>query len=553
MKRGHLGWVSIAFGLMFLLEALVVMSNEIPRIDTSDMESRVIALIEETRKELENNIDAAVAWGQMGRVLHAHDLTEAALVCYEGAIRRDDGDYRWLYLAAVAASGGSLTRSGEYFGKAALLQPDDGAFYIGFGDVLTRLGRYDEARDAYQKALEIDGHSIFARIGLARLAMNRGGIVDARILLERARDLSPRHNNVHTLLARVYRRLGKEALAGEARWLARVHKKRLKPHSPVVSAMAGLNVSARGYRRQGARQTDFGNLAAAESAYRQVLIIRAGSPEDFLNLATVLWKLGKYDEAFEHFARGLRLNPDHVELLSGKGRAFVDMGEFDRAAVLLANAIVADPIFAGARLNLGVLKVGQGRFQDAVEHFEHALTLDPSLYPAYLDLSGAYAGSGRLEAAVVALQRLRAIEPDDEVVLGKLGLMQARLGKYDEAIEALAHAWELKPTDGETAILLARLLASAPNAGSRDVPRALEMAMDLYRIRPHDAGLADLLAMAYAAAGEFDKAIRLSERAIEIAGDKSQFAEELEVHLDLYRSRRPLYLPDEGIEMALDF
>lgn len=178
----------------------------------------------------------------------------------------------------------------------------------------------------------------------------------------------------------------------------------------------------------------------------------------------------------------------------------------------------------------GSCKVGQGRFQAAVEHFEHALTLDPSLYPAYLDLSGAYADSGRLEAAVVALQRLRAIEPDDEVVLGKLGLMQARLGKYDEAIEAPAHAWELKPTDGERAILLARLLASAPNAGSRDVPRALDMAMDLYRIRPHDAGLADLLAMAYAAAGEFDKAIRLSERAIEIARNKPRLVHELRMH-----------------------
>ncbi|MCZ6855398.1 MAG: tetratricopeptide repeat protein [Gammaproteobacteria bacterium] len=550
LRRGRC--TRITLGLMLLSGAFIAKSSEIPRIDTGEMETRVRVLIEQTRKELENDIDTAIAWAQMARVLHAHDLTDAALICYAEANRREDDDYRWLYLAAVAAADRSPARSAEYFGQAALLQPNDSVFFIEFADVLTRLGRYDQARTAYGEAMEIDGRSIFARIGLARLALIRGELKDARTILERARDLSPRHNNVHTLLARVYQRSGDRILASEAGRLARVHKKRLKPYSPVISAMANLAVSAQAYRRRGARQAELGNLADAEWAYRQVLIIRAGSPEDFLNLATVLWELGKHTEALGHFASGLKLNPDHIELLSHQGRAYADIGQFDRAAKLLARAIDENPGFADAHLNSGVLRLRQERFEEAVEHFEHALTLDPSLYPVYLDLSDGYAGSGKLEAAALTLQRLRAIEPDGEVGLRKLGLIQARLGHYDEAIEALAHAQAIVPTHVETTYLLARLFATAPKASSRDAPRALAMAMDLYRIRPHDAGLADLLAMAYAAVGEFDKAIRLSERAIDIAGNKPRLVAALNVRLDLYRNKRPIYLPDEGMQIVVN-
>ena len=271
-----------------------------------------------------------------------------------------------------------------------------------------------------------------------------------------------------------------------------------------------------------------------------------------MNLATVLSKQGKYTEAFEFFDRGLGLSPGHVELLSSKGRAYVDSGQFDRAAEMLAKAIDTDPNFADARLNLGILRFRQGKFANAVEQFERALTLDPSLYHVYLDLGHAYADDGKLEAAVVALQRLREIEPDNELALSRLGLLQVRLGDYDAAIEALDQAWDKKPTDTQTTILLARLLASAPGASSRDVPRALAMAMDLYRIRSHDAGLADLLAMAYAANGQFDKGIRLSKRAIELARDKPQLVEELGVHLDSYRRNKPIYLPSEGVQMRVD-
>ncbi len=74
------------------------------------------------------------------------------------------------------------------------------------------------------------------------------------------------------------------------------------------------------------------------------------------------------------------------------------------------------------------------------------------------------------------------------------------------------------------------------------------MAMDLYRARPHDGRLADLLGIAYAANEVFDKAARLGERALGIAEDEPQLAGEIRGHLRAYRLERPVYLPTDRMD-----
>jgi|TARA_Y100000031_G_scaffold148427_1_gene184744 tetratricopeptide (TPR) repeat protein len=531
---------------MFWLAADTVRSSEIPPIHTGNMSPQVSIAITEARSELEENSDAASAWGHMGRLLHAHDLLDGALHCYDEALRRDPDDYRWAYLAAVAVSFEAPLRSIAYFERAADMDPDDHAFFIAFADALLRLGRFEQAQAAYELASELNTRSDYAQVGLARIGLIRGDVDNARILLERVRDRSPRRNDVHTLLAQVYQRLGESAAASRAERLAKVHSRRLQPHSPVVSAMADLAVTARAYSRRGADLARRSDYTAAETAFRQVLNLHDGSPTDFANLAGVLWRLGKRDEALTFFDRGLALDPDHVELLTAKGAAYVDLGQLDRASELLARAIDTDPNFTGAHLGLGRLRFLQRRYALAAGHFGRALLLDPGSYPAYLELSSVYAGNGRLEMAVEALQRLLQIEPENEAGLRELGRVQVRLGEYQHARETLERALTLNPSHVETSMLLTRLLASMPDVAARDAPRALAMALALYRLRTHDPASADLLAVAYAANGEFEKAIRLGERAIGLAEDNPHRKSELQVHLDLYRQGRSVSLPEDG-------
>jgi tetratricopeptide (TPR) repeat protein len=274
-----------------------------------------------------------------------------------------------------------------------------------------------------------------------------------------------------------------------------------------------------------------------------------GSPQDLGNLATVLAHLGSHSEAFELFAKSLSLDPENVSLLNVAGRAYLDDGQLDRASELLGSAAEAAPNSAEVHLNLGLLHTQQGVTQKAIEHLERALALDPSLRTAYLKLGSAYVGDGKLEAAAAVWQQLLTIERDNVAVLRKLGMLHVRLGNYEGAIVALEHAQAIEPLDSPAAIALTRLLATAPATSSRDAPRALAMAMTLFRARPHDPARIDLLGVAYAANGDFARATKLAERALNNALDNPQLAATIGEHLTCYQDEKPVLLPNGGVWM----
>jgi len=128
-------------------------------------------------------------------------------------------------------------------------------------------------------------------------------------------------------------------------------------------------------------------------------------------------------------------------------------------------------------------------------------------------------------------------------------MLYVRLGNYEAAIVALEHAQTIEPFDSPTAIVLARLLATAPGASGRDTARALAMAMTLFRARPHDPVRIDLLGAAYAANGDFARATKLAERALDNALGNPQLAATIGEHLMSYRDEKPVLLPDGGVWM----
>jgi len=540
MSRGAIGLV-LAF--------IIAQSQADFQIDTSGMEVRVKSLLLETQANLELNREAADAWGRMGMVLHAHGFDGAARHHYEQAIERNAADYRWPYLAADAVAAVDLVEAADFFARAVNANPGDHALLIAYGELLTRTGRYEDAQTIFRRALQIDNSSSFANIGLARLALIHGDIGQARSLSERARDQSPRNNEIHTLLSQIYAQTGDLDAANQAAWLAKAHKYRLQPHSGVIFAMSELAVNAQAFERRGHRLAIRGDYAGAEAAFRQVLEIRMGSPQDLGNLATALAHLGSHSEAFELFAKSLSLDPENVSLLNVAGRAYLDDGQLDRASELLGSATEAAPNSAEVHLNLGLLRAQQGVTQKAIEHLERALALDPSLRTAYLKLGSAYVGDGKLEAAAAVWQQLLTIERDNVAVLRKLGMLYVRLGNYEAAIVTLEHAQTIEPFDSPTAIVLARLLATAPGASGRDTARALAMAMTLFRARPHDPARIDLLGAAYAANGDFARATKLAERALDNALGNPQLAATIGEHLMSYRDEKPVLLPDGGVWM----
>jgi tetratricopeptide (TPR) repeat protein len=102
-------------------------------------------------------------------------------------------------------------------------------------------------------------------------------------------------------------------------------------------------------------------------------------------------------------------------------------------------------------------------------------------------------------------------------VHGLLGGLLSSAGRYGEALAHLEAAYAVNPGDVAIVNNLAWLLATSPEATQRDGPRAVRLAEWACRTTSHKSPpLLDSLAAAYAQAGQFDRAIRTTEQAIEI-------------------------------------
>ena len=439
----------------------------IPAVETSDMEAPVRTLIDAATRNLEQNRSSATAWGRLGRVYHAHELVQPALVCYAQAMRLEPNDYQWPHLAAHAASVIDKPTAVGYFDKARALAPRNATVLVAHGNLLVQLARHEAAAEAFLTALEADDRSSFARVGLARVALYHGDLDRARDLLERAAEQSPTDGAIYPLLTRVYAQLGDGESATLAEVRAMVHDKPLAPLDPVLAAMNVLATNSHALATAGRELAERGDLPAAEARLRKVLAIRTGTPLDFGNLATVLSRQGKHAEAMDLFAKGLAQHPDDVVLLSHQGLTQMHAGDVAAAQASLTRAVELDPAYPQAQFNLGVLRYGQGRYRDAIGCFKRALALNPGFVDAYLNLGSTYAALGQFEAALEPWEQLRRIQPDNVPLIHNIGLANARLGRLDEAAAAFRRVLALDPANADSRRELERILASPPTGVGR--------------------------------------------------------------------------------------
>ena len=530
----------------FVLTGLLVAAfcfgqQTIPVVDSSLMEIQVRKLIDESISKLENAKKSANAWGQLGQVLHAHEVFDAAVHCYDQARQLDPDNFRWPYLAGHARLRYDKEVAISYFEIALSLEQNNETIFFTYGDALSQTDRSDAAQEAYQRALQINKDSVPALLGLARDALILGDTDASRILLEQAVVLAPAAGDIYTLLAQVYMQQDESELAEHAELMARVWRKPFQRQDPLLTELENLAVNSLSYATRGRQLAKQGALPEAEMQLRLVLTLRSGTPTDYGNLATVLSRQGKYREAIEYYNRGLAQNADNVTLLSHQGLTLMQAGKLTLAEASLARATSLDPSYPEAQFNSGVLRYRQGRHPDAIAYFERALTLNPGLTDAYLNLGSTLAAIGDLEGAVTQWLKLKLIQPENPALLYNIGLVRARLGQHAEAISEFEEGLMLAPMDPRFAAALARELATVPVDNMRDGTRAVELASQLLRKRPNDPVVLELLAAALAETGQFKEAIRQAEKALELASGNRSLVNQIRVGLALYHQGLPFH------------
>ena len=272
-----------------------------------------------------------------------------------------------------------------------------------------------------------------------------------------------------------------------------------------------IQVLTRGDRDLQTLNAAFRPKAMAEDIVGYETMIRKDPSKVSLHddVAVLYLEQGRAKEAAAHFEASARLNPLSAAAHYNLATALTLNGQLDAAIEQFKQALKIRPDYALAHNNLGDVLLRMGNPTDALEHFREALRLDPAYAEAHYNIG--------------SVSRWR----------GELG----------EAISEFREAVRLKPDWAPAVASLAWLLATAPDAALREANQAIvlaERAADLTGRK--DASVLDVLASAYAAANQFDRAIAASQEALAL-NPPEPLAAAIRQRQEKYRQHRAYVLP----------
>ena len=245
------------------------------------------------------------------------------------------------------------------------------------------------------------------------------------------------------------------------------------------------------------------------------------------------------------WTHALDCNADNWTAHHGLGAALSESQRYDEAIAEFEQALKLRPPYALARVSLGMALEHRGEPGDidaAVELYRRAVADDPTLADAHYNLGVLLASCGSTAEAIAEFQSALKCKPDKANAHYNLAECLERQGNYAEAMASWRAALRLQPNDVDTVDQVAWRLATSPDAAIRDGQQAIELAqLAVRRSEGNDPRPLSALAAAYAEVGQFSQAVEMAQRAINVAAQRGDAADDIRAQIKLYRANRPYH------------
>jgi tetratricopeptide (TPR) repeat protein len=235
----------------------------------------------------------------------------------------------------------------------------------------------------------------------------------------------------------------------------------------------------------------------------------------------------------------IRRDPGRAALRDDIAVLYMELNRPADAVTHFEAALKLNPGSASAHFNYGTALAAAGRPQEAVTQYERALQLRPDYAIAHNNLGTVLLQFGRPEAALASFREAVRINPRLDEAHLNVGLVSRALGHAQEAAESFRRALELKPDWVTPMAHLASLLAASPDTSVRNASEAVRLAERAATLTARgDANTLDVLAVAHAAAGDFDRAVAVAVEALALK-PPATLAEMIRRHQEMFRKRQP--------------
>jgi len=397
----------------------------------------------------------------LGRSCHALGEYARAIRALTAFVRRRPGSAAGrLFLGRACLAAGDLAAAVRELSAAVAARPDLAPAHGLLGLAFLRARRFDEALAAFAEARRLAPDDRRLEVGYLNTALvaavrafHRGRLVDSARLFSDVLDRRGSFLLPHVYLARIFRELGKDAMA-----LLHLDKaSALAPDDPSLHLQRAMVLLALGREAEALEALKTGSYfaQAGEGAGR--------SPKEVQRvLAIQLFQRGKYRDAIFHATRMLRVDGKDPQLHALVAEAYRTLGELEKARNHYLRALEGDRDALALRYGLATVLWEQGRYGDLAAEARRILRREPSDPTARYFASLAFSKTAPADpATLAALQEQVRVRGADPVVMTALAEAYELAG-LDELSEGwFARTLRVLPKDATALRGLGRLYAKA--------------------------------------------------------------------------------------------
>lgn len=331
----------------------------------------------------------------------------------------------------------------------------------------------------------------------------------------------------------------------------------------------------RAHQNLGAVLAKRGNLHEAEKSLMIAVELRPTDPVSQQGLGKVFHQEGRYAEAYQHLSTAVLLEPNDPSALGQLGVVCFILHKLEEAENYLQKSLMRKPEIKTYFL-LGTVQAARKKYPEAIKNLSRVLEHDPNDAQALEAIGITYRRSGQPVEAVKYLTAAQKLLPGSSNVRRHLGHAHEQLGHLMEAATCYKESLRLNPHSAEDYFWLAgilkklglkeaegclkeglrinpdwpqvsdkaaRHLAADKDPLERGGPLAVMLARRVCLATGcKDPRYLDTLAAAYAETGNFQKAMLIARKAIDLAAasNHTDLKAQIEERLRLYENGQPL-------------
>ena len=139
-----------------------------------------------------------------------------------------------------------------------------------------------------------------------------------------------------------------------------------------------------------------------KSIFGLVIMIFAllGCEDDSSRVGDRYFKNGEYQKAVDAYSEYLALKPNNIKTLYNRGRAYEELGDYDKALLDFNQVLINDDKHIQARLSIAKDDFRKKEYQDAIYICDQVLDENPQNSQAYLINGQSYQKEGELKLAM---------------------------------------------------------------------------------------------------------------------------------------------------------